>query len=63
LVSHAVIVQLIGATTTATGLEVCCEIDPNLHPKGIQVSNVEMQAINLKRAEFHGEWNYTIAPN
>jgi hypothetical protein len=63
LVSHAVIVQLIGATTTATGLEVCCEIDPNLYPKGIQVSDAEMQAINLKRAEFHGEWNYTIAPN
>jgi hypothetical protein len=63
LVSHAVIVQLIGATTTETGLQVCCEIDPNLYPKGIQVSDAEMQAINLTRAEFHGEWNYTIAPN
>jgi Rhodopirellula transposase DDE domain len=63
LVSHAVIVQLIGATTTETGLQVCCEIDPNLYPKGVQVSEQEMQAINLTRAEFHGEWNYTIAPN
>jgi hypothetical protein len=63
LVSHAVIVQLIGATTTETGLQVCCEIDPNLYPRGIQVSDAEMQAINLTRAEFHGEWNYTIAPN
>jgi Rhodopirellula transposase DDE domain len=63
LVSHAVIVQLIGATTTETGLQVCCEIDPNLYPKGVQVSEREMQAINLTRAEFHGEWNYTIAPN
>jgi hypothetical protein len=63
LVSHAVIVQLIGATTTETGLQVCCEIDRNLYPKGIQVSEREMQAINLTRAEFHGEWNYTIAPN
>ena len=63
LVSHAVIVQLIGATTTETGLQVCCEIDPNLYPKGVQVSEQEMQAINLRRAEFHGEWNYTIAPN
>ena len=61
LVSHAVIVQLIGATTTETGLQVCCEIDPNPHPKGIQVSDAEMQAINLTRAEFHGDWNYTIA--
>jgi hypothetical protein len=63
LVSHAVIVQLIGATTTETGLQVCCEIDPNLYPKGVKVSDAEMQAINLTRAEFHGEWNYTIAPN
>ncbi len=63
LVSHTVIVQLIGATTTETGLQVCCEIDANLYPRGIQVSEQEMRAINLTRAEFHGEWNYTIAPN
>ena len=63
LVSHEVIVQLIGATRTETGLEVCCEIDGNLYPKGVQVTDLEMQAINLTRAEFHGEWNYTIAPN
>ena len=63
LVSHAVIVQLIGATKTEAGLEVQCEIDGNLYPKGVQVTDLEMQAINLTRAEFHGEWNYTIAPN
>jgi hypothetical protein len=63
LVSHAVIVQLIGATTIETGLQVCCEIDPNLYPKGVPVSEQEMQAINLTRAEFHGEWTYIIAPN
>jgi hypothetical protein len=63
LVSHQVIVQLIGATTTETGLKVCCEIDANLYPKGIVVSDVEIQAINISRHEFHGEWNYTISPN
>ena len=42
---------------------VCCEIDPNIYPKAVLVSEQEMQAINLTRAEFHGEWNYTIAPN
>ena len=62
LVSHQVIVQLIGATKTETGLEVECEIDATLYPRGIQVTDQEMQAINLTRAEFHGEWNYTIAP-
>ena len=54
--------QLIGATTTETGLKVCCEIDANLYPKGVKVTDQEMQAINLTRDEFHGEWNYTIAP-
>ena len=63
LVSHQVIVQLIGATTTETGLKVCCEIDGNLYPKGVEVSDRELQAINLSRDKFHGEWNYTIAPN
>jgi hypothetical protein len=63
LVSHQVIVQLIGATTTEKGLKVCCEIDGNLYPKGVAVSDEEMQAINITRDEFHGEWNYTIAPN
>lgn len=63
LVSHQVIVQLIGATTTETGLKVCCEIDGNLYPKGVEVSDDELQAINITRDTFHGEWNYTIAPN
>ena len=63
LVSHQVIVQLIGATTTETGLKVCCEIDGSLYPKGVEVSDAEMQAVNISRNEFHGEWNYTIAPN
>ena len=63
LVSHQVIVELIGATTTGTGLRVCCEIDRNLYPKGITVTEHEMQAICLARDEFHGEWNYSISPN
>src|SRR3954464_2191201 len=63
LVSHQVIVQLIGSSTTETGLAVCCELDANLYPKGIKVSDEEMQAINIIRDEFHGEWNYTISPN
>jgi hypothetical protein len=42
LVSHQVIVQLIGATTTETGLKVCCEIDAYIYPKGVKVSGLEM---------------------
>jgi hypothetical protein len=62
LVSYRVIVDLIAATTTKTGLSVRCEIDQNLYPKGIAVSDAEMAALNITRHQFHGEWNYTIAP-
>jgi hypothetical protein len=63
LVSYQVIIDLIGATTTKTGLKVACELDDNVYPKGIVVSDAEMAAINIVRAEFHGEWNYTIKPS
>jgi DDE family transposase len=63
LVSYRVIVDLISATTTKAGLTVLCQIDKNLYPKGIAVSDAEMAALNITHHEFHGEWNYTIAPN
>ena len=63
LVSHRVIVDLIAATTTTTGLTVRCELDQNRYPKGIAVSDREMAAISITRHDFHGDWNYTISPN
>jgi Rhodopirellula transposase DDE domain len=63
LVSYRVIVELISATTTKTGLTVRCELDTTQYPSGIVVSDADMAAINVKRAEFHGDWNYTISPN
>jgi hypothetical protein len=62
LVSYRVIIDLISATTTDTGLTVRCELDPNIYPKGTVVSDAEMEAINLVRDAFHGEWNYTVRP-
>jgi hypothetical protein len=62
LVSYQAIVQLIAATTTKTGLKVRCELDTNAYPKGIKITDAEMKALNLHRHDFHGEWNYTIAP-
>jgi hypothetical protein len=50
------------AWIASTGLNVHCELDPNAFPEGIKVSDEEMAAINLTRADFHGDWNYTIAP-
>ena len=62
LVSYQTIVQLIAATTTDTGLKVQCEIDPGIYPPGIKVTDAEMDAINIQRHHFRGEWNYTIRP-
>jgi DDE family transposase len=62
LVSHQVIVQLIAATTTSTGLTVACDIDAGCYPKGIKVTDAEMATLAISRDEFHGEWNYTISP-
>ncbi len=57
------IIALIGATTTDTGLTVRCEQDEAFYQKGTKVSDAEMDAINIVRDEFHGEWNYAIKPN
>jgi hypothetical protein len=54
LVSHQVIVQLISATATSTGLDVACRIDDNLYPKGVAVSDQEIDAISLTCDKFHG---------
>jgi hypothetical protein len=62
LVSREAIVSLIGKTTTEAGLRVEAELDTNDYPTGIKVTDEELAAVNLKRAGFHGEWNYTISP-
>jgi hypothetical protein len=61
LVSHRVIVDLIAATTTTAGLQVRAQLDPTLYPAGTKVSDEEVAAVNILRASFHGEWNYTIS--
>jgi hypothetical protein len=62
LVSLAVIVNLIGATRTATGLRVRCELDRGAYPKGQEVTDAQMTTLNLVPHRFHGDWNYTIHP-
>ena len=63
LLSYQVIVNLIASTTTKTGLKVKVRLDKRNYKKGIEISDDEMDAIHLKRHDFHGEWNYTIKPN
>ena len=62
LVTYLVIVQLIASTTTNKGLTVACRLDESDYAKGIKVTDAEMAALNIKPADFHAEWNYTIAP-
>lgn len=62
LVSHEVIVNLIGSTTTKSGLEIRCELDTNVYPRGIKVTDQEFRRLRIIRHSFHGEWNYTIRP-
>jgi hypothetical protein len=63
LVDRMTVVELIGATTTKTGLTVRCELDEKHYEKGIKISDEEMDELNIIRNSFHPEWNYTIMPN
>jgi len=62
LVSHEAIVELIGSTTTRTGLTVRAGLDTGAYPTGIKVSDDDLAAVRLDPAAFHGDWNYTILP-
>ena len=57
-----VIVSLISATTTSTGLKIQCQLDENRYEKGIKVSDSEFDSLRLVGDEFHPNWNYTISP-
>ncbi|MBX4893874.1 hypothetical protein HJB67_32340 [Rhizobium lentis] len=62
LTDYRTIVELIGATTSTAGLTGRCELDENLYPAGIKVTDEELAQVNIIRNEFHGDWNYTIKP-
>ena len=62
LVSVQVIVNLIAATRTSKGLLVKAAIDEGKYPTGIEVTDEQMSKLNITRAKFHGEWNYTMKP-
>jgi DDE family transposase len=60
LVSREVVVNLIGHTTTQTGLAIRSELDENRYPTGREVTAQQMESLSMKQDKFHGEWNYTI---
>jgi hypothetical protein len=62
LLTHAAIVSLIANTRTTTGLKVRCVLDTHTYPPKIAVSEKQMAQLRITRADFHGDWNYTIHP-
>ena len=60
LISHEVIVELIGATTSQSGLHVEAQLDTNVYPTQIKISAEEMATLHITPHNFHGEWNYTV---
>jgi hypothetical protein len=63
LLSRQTIVNLIASTTTTTGLIVRAALDTGRYETGIKVSAEELATVRITPAEFHGEWNYSIAPH
>ena len=62
LTSYRVIVSLIAATTTSTGLKVKAKLDTNDYPAALKVAPSALAALNIHPAHFHGEWNYILLP-
>jgi transposase len=60
--THRIIVDLIGNTTTTTGLTVHCVLDTDQYPIGIKYTMKDVDALPITRHDFHGEWNYTVQP-
>jgi hypothetical protein len=60
LESYQVVVNLIGATTTETGLRVRADLDREFYPTKVKVTDTELATVDLRPHHFHGEWNYTI---
>ena len=63
LETYEIVVNLIGSTTTETGLKVYAKLDAGTYEKGRKVPDEEFARVNLRPSRFHGEWNYVIRPN
>jgi Rhodopirellula transposase DDE domain len=62
LESHEVIVALIGATRTRSGLKVWAELDRPRSRPGVKVSDQQLAAVPIRRPQWHGDWSYSILP-
>lgn len=62
LTSHQAVVELIGATTTTTGLTVHAELDTREYPTGLRYTRKQVEALPIAKHAFHADWNYTVRP-
>ncbi len=62
LITRETVVNLIGNTKTNKGLKIKAKLDENIYEKGKKITDEQLNAINLEKSEFHGEWNYKIKP-
>jgi len=56
------IVELIAATTTETGLTVQAVYDSDWYERGVKITDDQLSSIAITPHDWHGEWNYDIAP-
>jgi Rhodopirellula transposase DDE domain len=62
LTTYRVIVELIAATATRTGLRVQADLDTGYYPLKQKVSDAELAAVPLTGHHWHPDWNYNILP-
>ncbi len=62
LLNYETVVNLIGATTTKSGLQVKAVLDTNDYETGVKVTKAQMDSIRIRRHKTHPDWNYTLKP-
>jgi hypothetical protein len=62
LTTYRTVVELIAGTTTRTGLRVQADLDTGNYPIGVKITDNQLEAVPLKRHDWHPDWNYTILP-
>src|SRR3954469_7209580 len=63
LESLEVIINLIAATTTNTGLKLYAQLDDRVYERGLEITDEQLARVNITRHPFHGDWNYTVSPS
>jgi Rhodopirellula transposase DDE domain len=63
LESLEVIINLIAATTTNTGLKLYAQLDDRVYERGLEITDEQLAEVKITRHAFHGDWNYTVSPS